>query len=54
VLGYEHTFVHTMHDFVRAVATGGRMQPDFEDGLANQRVLEAIERSAASRRWEKV
>jgi predicted dehydrogenase len=53
-LGYEHTFVHTVHDFVQAVATGGVMKPDFEDGLANQRVLDAIERSAASRRWEKV
>ena len=54
ILGYEHTFVHTVRDFVEAVATGGAMRPDFEDGLANQRVLDAIERSAASRRWEKV
>ncbi len=54
VLGYEHTFVHTVHDFVQAVATSGGMKPDFGDGLANQRVLEAIERSAASRRWETV
>jgi predicted dehydrogenase len=54
ILGYEHTFVHTVRDFALAVATGGAMQPDFEDGLANQRVLDAIERSAASRRWEKV
>jgi predicted dehydrogenase len=53
-LGYEHTFVHTVHDFVQAVATGAVMKPDFEDGLANQRVLDAVERSAASRRWEKV
>jgi predicted dehydrogenase len=53
-LGYEHTFVHTVRDFVVAAATGGTMQPDFEDGLATQRVLEAIERSAASRRWETV
>jgi predicted dehydrogenase len=54
VLGYEHTFVHTVYDFVKAVVAGGRMQPDFADGLANQCVLDAIERSAASRRWEKV
>jgi predicted dehydrogenase len=54
VLGYEHTFVHTARDFLEAVATGAAMQPDFADGLANQRVLAAIERSAASRRWERV
>jgi len=52
-LGYEHTFVHTMLDFVLAVADGKGAKPDFEDGLANQKVLDAIERSAASRRWEK-
>jgi predicted dehydrogenase len=28
--------------------------PNFEDGVRNQRVLESIERSAASRRWETV
>jgi predicted dehydrogenase len=54
ILGYEHTFVHTVRDFVAALAGGGAMKPDFEDGLANQRVLDAIERSAASRRWERV
>ncbi len=56
ILGYEHTFVHTVVDFVRAVAAGGGhgVTPDFEDGLRNQRVLDAIERSAGSRRWERV
>jgi len=53
-LGYEHTFVHTVRDFVQAVVERGSIKPDFEDGLANQRVLEAIERSAKSRRWETV
>jgi hypothetical protein len=27
------------------------VRPDFEDGVRNQLVLEAIEKSAASRRW---
>jgi len=54
ILGYEHTFVHTVRDFVGAVASGKGAKPDFEDGLANQKVLDAIERSAASRRWESV
>jgi len=54
VLGWEHSFVHTVVDFVAAVASGKGVKPDFEDGLRNQRVLDAIERSAASRRWERV
>jgi predicted dehydrogenase len=53
-LGYEHSFVHTVADFVRAIATGEPASPSFADGLATQRVLAAIERSAASRRWEPV
>ena len=54
VLGYEHSFVHTIADFVRALARGEAASPSFADGLANQRVLAAIERSAASKRWEPV
>jgi predicted dehydrogenase len=54
LLGYEHSFVHTVADFVRALASGAPAAPSFADGLANQRVLAAIERSAASRRWEPV
>lgn len=54
IIGYEHTFVHTVHDFLEAVASGKRVRPDFEDGLQNQVVLAAIERAAETRRWVKV
>ncbi len=50
-LGYEHTFVHTLVDFVRAVCGGPPATPDFADGLRNQEVLDAIERSARARSW---
>ena len=53
-LGYEHPFVHTVADFVKAVVAGKSAQPTFADGLQNQRVLEAISLSARSREWEKV
>ena len=54
VLGYEHSFVHTIADFLGALARGEAASPSFADGLANQRVLAAIERSAASKCWEAV
>ena len=54
VLGYEHTFVHTIADFVRAVVAGKSVQPTFEDGLRNQQVLDAISASARTKQWLKV
>jgi predicted dehydrogenase len=54
ILGYEHTFTHTVYDLLEGMRKGRSPKPDFEDGLRNQRVLAAWERSARSRRWEKV
>jgi predicted dehydrogenase len=51
IIGYEHTFVHIIADFVGAVADKRSVQPTFQDGLANQLVLEAVERSAKTRKW---
>ncbi|GAB3136821.1 Gfo/Idh/MocA family oxidoreductase [Microbispora hainanensis] len=46
-LGYEHTFVHETKDFLEAIAAGTDPTPSFEDGLRVQRVLAAVEQSAA-------
>jgi predicted dehydrogenase len=53
-IGYEHTFVHAVADFVDACADGKSVQPTFEDGLKNQRVLTAVEESSAKRKWVKL
>ena len=51
-LGYEHTFVHEIADFVRDVAEGRSPSPSFDDGLYVQHVLDAVERSSdASSAW---
>jgi predicted dehydrogenase len=51
-LGYEHTFVHEIADFIRDVAAGRPPTPTFADGLAVQRVLAAVEQSAQnSSQW---
>jgi predicted dehydrogenase len=54
IIGYEHSFTHTIFDFIRAIADGVLPQPNFADGLQNQRVLDAIERSSATGEWQKV
>jgi len=54
IIGYEHTFVNTFADFVIAVVNGKSVQPTFEDGLQNEKVLAAIEASARKREWVKV
>jgi len=46
-LGYEHGFSHQVKDFVEAVVAGTQPAPSFADGLQVQRVLAAVERSAA-------
>jgi predicted dehydrogenase len=51
IIGYEHTFVHTVADFVRAVSARRQVQPNFEDGVRNQRVLAAVQKSAQTKRW---
>jgi predicted dehydrogenase len=48
-LGYEHGFTHQVVDLVTALAAGEQPTPSFADGLQVQRVLDAVERSAADR-----
>jgi predicted dehydrogenase len=51
-LGWDSTFTSQCADFLSAIAGGRTPSPSFADGLAVQRVLAAIERSAtASGAW---
>lgn len=54
IIGYEHTFVNTFSDFVKAVTDGKSVQPTFEEGLKNEKVLAAIEKGSRSRSWVKI
>jgi predicted dehydrogenase len=54
IIGYEHSFTHTVYDFLRAIGDGKPPRPNFEDGLQNQRILEAIERSSSTGQWQKI
>ena len=53
-LGYEHAFSHQIADLVTAVSKSEQPQPSFEDGYQVQCVLDAVERSSDSQRWEPV
>ncbi|GGL92295.1 Gfo/Idh/MocA family protein [Nakamurella endophytica] len=55
MLGYEHSFVHEVRDLVTAIGTGTPISPSFAEGLQVQRVLDAVESSAANESsWQKV
>jgi len=51
IIGYEHTFIHTVYDLLDAMADRRQPEPSFVDGVRNQEVLDAIARAATSRRW---
>jgi predicted dehydrogenase len=54
IIGYEHTFINLVHEFINGIAEGVNPTPSFEDGLKNQKVLAAIERSVESKTWVKL
>jgi predicted dehydrogenase len=47
ILGWDHTFTSQAADFLAAIADGSEPAPSFADGLAVQRVLAAVQESAA-------
>jgi predicted dehydrogenase len=53
-IGYEHSFVHQVADFLQGVAAGKPAGPTFRDALETQYICDAVLKSAKSRKWEKV
>jgi predicted dehydrogenase len=53
-IGYEHTFVHQVADFLKAASEGNNAAPSFRDGLATDYVTDAVLRSAQTGRWETI
>lgn len=51
IIGYEHTFTHTIYDLLEAMADDRVPEPNFLDGVRTQRVMAAIEKAARTRRW---
>ena len=51
-IGYEHSFVHQVADFLKSLETGEDCSPTFKEALQTQKVCEAVIDSANSRSWK--
>jgi Predicted dehydrogenases and related proteins len=53
-IGYEHSFIHQVADFLAGLAKGKPVGPTFRDALETQYVCDAVLKSARTKKWEKV
>ncbi|REJ92719.1 MAG: gfo/Idh/MocA family oxidoreductase [Planctomycetota bacterium] len=53
-IGYEHSFVHQVADFLEGAAAGKEVGPTFRDALETQKVCEAVLSSAREGSWVNV
>lgn len=51
-IGYEHSFIHQVADFLKSIEDGTPCAPTFKDALQTQKVCEAVLASAASKSWK--
>jgi myo-inositol 2-dehydrogenase/D-chiro-inositol 1-dehydrogenase len=53
-IGYEHTFIHQVADFLQGLESGTIPGPTFRDGLATDYVTDAVLKSAQTGAWQSV
>ncbi len=52
-IGYEHSFIHQVADFLKSLEAGeGSCEPTFQSALEAQKVCEAVIESANSKSWK--
>jgi predicted dehydrogenase len=51
IIGYEHTFISSLEDFLSCLASGQAFHPNFEDALKVQVLLDAVENSSRKHSW---
>lgn len=54
VIGYEHTFINTLADFLSGLESQEKKCPDFADALATQMICDSVLQSAAENRWVEI
>ena len=53
-IGYEHSFVHQVADFLESLSTGKPAGPTFRDALETQKICDAVLASAKTGQWTPV
>jgi len=53
-IGYEHSFVHHVADFMKSLDEGTPCGPTFRDALETQKVCDAVLKSGSAKTWENV
>jgi predicted dehydrogenase len=53
-IGYEHTFVHQVADFLEGLASGTPAGPTFKEALETQKVCDAVLKSAEDGSWQDI
>jgi predicted dehydrogenase len=51
IIGYEHTFIATLADFLDCLAKNQQFHPNLDDGVEVQKLLEAVETAARTGAW---
>ena len=53
-IGYEHSFVHHLADFIKDWKPVNHVAPTFKDALETQKVCQAVIESSASKNWKDI
>ncbi len=53
-IGYEHTFVHQVADFIASLEAGKPCSPTFREAMETQKVCEAVLDSAKRGLWKEI
>lgn len=51
IIGWEHTFIATVADFLQSLASSEPFHANFDDALAVQRLMDAVEHSSKTKSW---
>ncbi len=54
IIGYEHLFVHEIYDFLNNLGSKKAPYSTFDDAVKCQKVLQAVEKASATKKWEPV
>ncbi len=54
VIGYEHTFINALSDFLKGLETGEPVRPSLRDALDTQYVCDAVLESAKTGTWKTI